>query len=357
MNPGRRQTKSRPRDALLTVQTEVTVEYNGEQWPAVVLRRYDARADVRYHPHRGVKGSSYENGLPLSRLTFVSAPSPPAERAEARAEIRAEAQLALLLGPGAPPAPRERVRPKTDSKKAAWIAEMKADDQLSGWSFSASSRTNGGFSRKLFDPTGRLFRSHRSALASLAPSAASGAPKAPRASLSAASPPKRPVGRPQKKKRPAAARVTAKQPVGHSRKRFKTALESLPKTDHRTAATARLEVGALISVQYPEVGGKAYRATVAKVRSNGTFDVQYPASGTAEDSVELDRITRRTAKQISTLEVGALISVQYPEVGGKAYGATVAKVRSNGTVDVQYPASGTAEDSVELDRITLRFYV
>ena len=137
-----------------------------------------------------------------------------------------------------------------------------------------------------------------------------------------------------------------------------------------------LRVGAPISVQYPGVGGKAYRAIVGRVRKGGTVDVKYPATRTAEDFVAMDRITLRFPVETGAaagektgktppkgrakragLRVGAPISVQYPGVGGKAYRAIVGRVRKGGTVDVKYPATRTAEDFVAMDRITLRFDV
>ena len=180
--------------ALFPVQTEVLVEYNKERWPAVVLRRFGAKADVRYHPHGGITDATFENGVELSRLTYSVCLDDRGEAEEA--EAQAEAQLALLLGPGPRPVPQAPADPPARSHTVlsfreatgkAWVTKMEADSRLSGWSFTFRITKKGSITKKFIDPAGETFRSLSSALASLARRVPCSAATAPSPTAAAAS--------------------------------------------------------------------------------------------------------------------------------------------------------------------------
>jgi hypothetical protein len=152
---------------LFPVHTEVLVDYNSEWWPAVVLRRKGAKADVRYHPHGGFASTYFESGVELARLTCVSLDT----RGEAdEAEASAKAQsVAAAIPPQEPARSRSHTaETKTEARAKVWVTNMESDARLSGWSFTFRITKGGAVVKKFIDPAGATFRSLISALASLA---------------------------------------------------------------------------------------------------------------------------------------------------------------------------------------------
>ena len=104
--------------------------------------------------------------------------------------------------------------------------------------------------------------------------------------------------------------------------------------------------------------GKWYPGSIAKVNSNGTFDIGYD-DGDSEQNVPADRIRARVdsadpAPAAATTVQGTFTVLQKVEGNyggeGKWYPGSIAKVNSNGTYNIGYD-DGDSEDNVPADRI------
>jgi hypothetical protein len=128
----------------------------------------------------------------------------------------------------------------------------------------------------------------------------------------------------------------------------------------RGSASQRLQVGDTIKARYKK-GAKCFRGTITRVRSDGTYDVEYE-DGDVETKVEDQYIeaaapAARTSSSLSPVKaarfaVGDRVKARYKK-GAKLFAGTVTKTHSDGTYDIRYD-DGDVETRVEASYIQPR---
>jgi hypothetical protein len=123
--------------------------------------------------------------------------------------------------------------------------------------------------------------------------------------------------------------------------------------DRRGGSTGALDVGTLVEADY-RGKGKFFSGKISRVRLNGTYDVDYD-DGEKEMMVAKDLIRAKSSgnsrndSKSSELEVGAAVEADY-RGRGKFYSGKIARVRPNGTYDVDFD-DGEKEMGVPRDLI------
>ena len=130
--------------------------------------------------------------------------------------------------------------------------------------------------------------------------------------------------------------------------------KSNSKSDKEPTETS-YSVGDEIVAKFRGKGVQWYKGKIARVRPNGTYDIQYE-DGDREVGLSSDNIRKREPSDDSekpmcetTLSIGKRIEARYRR-GSKYYPGTISRVRLNGTFDVDYD-DGEKETSIVRDLI------
>lgn len=124
-----------------------------------------------------------------------------------------------------------------------------------------------------------------------------------------------------------------------------------PKQTESTESPRRYEVGDTVNARY-KGGTKLFAAKISRVRSDGTYDLEYN-DGDSETRVSSDFIERvsdaankKTDSKRNELGTGAKVRARYKK-GAKWFPAKITKVRTDGTFDLRYD---DGDEELRVDR-------